>query len=251
MSDDRKVMTLDVVLSTNPYSEEALGSVEQIQAAVDRAVKDTKLENAEVAISGITSTNNDLQSISNEDYTRTVILMLSGIFIILVVLLRSIVMPIYLIISLVITYFTAVGVTEMIFVHGFGYSGITWATPFFSFVMLIALGVDYSIFLMARFNENKAWNVQDAILHAMRNMGTVILSAVVILGGTFAAMYPSGVLSMMQIATVVLVGLVLYALLFLPFFVPVMVRIFGRANWWPFSPKEQGDASRTGHDLKM
>lgn len=251
LSDDRKVMTLDVVLSTNPYSEEALGSVEQIQAAVDRAVKDTKLENAEVAISGITSTNNDLQSISNEDYTRTVILMLSGIFIILVVLLRSIVMPIYLIISLVITYFTAVGVTEMIFVHGFGYSGITWATPFFSFVMLIALGVDYSIFLMARFNENKAWNVQDAILHAMRNMGTVILSAVVILGGTFAAMYPSGVLSMMQIATVVLVGLVLYALLFLPFFVPVMVRIFGRANWWPFSPKEQGDASRTGHDLKM
>ena len=125
LSDDRKVMTLDVVLSTNPYSEEALGSVEQIQAAVDRAVKDTKLENAEVAISGITSTNNDLQSISNEDYTRTVILMLSGIFIILVVLLRSIVMPIYLIISLVITYFTAVGVTEMIFVHGFGYSGIT------------------------------------------------------------------------------------------------------------------------------
>ncbi|MCV4232695.1 MMPL family transporter [Virgibacillus sp. LDC1] len=252
LSDDRKVMTLDVVLATNPYSEEALGSVEQIQAAVDRAVNDTKLENAEVAISGITSTNNDLQNISNEDYSRTVILMLSGIFIILVVLLRSIVMPIYLIVSLLITYFTAVGVTEMIFVHGFGYSGITWATPFFSFVMLIALGVDYSIFLMARFNENKSWNVQDAILHAMRNMGTVILSAVVILGGTFAAMYPSGVLSMMQIATVVLVGLVLYALLFLPFFVPVMVRIFGRANWWPFTPKEQdAKGSPSGHDVGM
>lgn len=251
LSDNRKVMTLDVVLSTNPYSEEALASVAQIQMAVDRAVKDTKLENAEVAISGITSTNNDLQTISNQDYTRTVILMLSGIFIILVVLLRSIVMPIYLIISLVITYFTAVGVTEMIFVHGLGYSGITWATPFFSFVMLVALGVDYSIFLMARFNENKSWDVKDAILHAMRNMGTVILSAMVILGGTFAAMYPSGVLSMMQIATVVLVGLVLYALVFLPFFVPVMVRIFGRANWWPFTSKERGESTNHGHDVHM
>lgn len=252
LSDHRKVMKLDVVLSTNPYSEEAMGSVEQIQAAVERAVKNTKLENAEVAISGITSTNHDLQTISNEDYTRTVILMLSGIFIILIVLLRSIVMPIYLILSLVITYFTSVGVTELIFVNGLGYSGITWATPFFSFVMLIALGVDYSIFLMARFNENKSWDVKDAILHAMRNMGTVILSAVVILGGTFAAMYPSGVLSMMQIATVVLVGLVLYALVFLPFFVPVMVRIFGRANWWPFTPKEgSADSVSLNRDMNL
>ncbi|KGE16770.1 MMPL family transporter [Paenibacillus wynnii] len=237
LSGDRKVMTMDVVFSQNPYSSEAIDSVGDIQAAVDRAVIGTKLENAETAISGVTSTYSDLQKISNEDYTRTVILMLGGIFIILVLLLRSIVMPIYLIVSLVITYFTALGVTEAIFVNLLGYSGITWTTPFFSFVMLVALGVDYSIFLMARFNENKTWDVREAILHAMRNMGTVILSAVVILGGTFASMYPSGVLSMMQIATVVLVGLALYALIFLPFFVPVMVRIFGRGNWWPFRVK--------------
>jgi len=235
LSGDRKVMTLDVVFSQNPYSTEAIDSVGEIQAAVDRAVIGTKLENAETALSGVTSTYSDLQKISNEDYTRTVILMLGGIFIILVVLLRSVIMPVYLIVSLLITYFTALGVTEAIFVNLLGYAGITWTTPFFSFVMLIALGVDYSIFLMARFNENKTWDVREAILHAMRNMGTVILSAVVILGGTFASMYPSGVLSMMQIATVVLAGLALYALVFLPFFVPVMVRMFGRANWWPFS----------------
>lgn len=235
LSSDRKVMTLDVVFAENPYSAEAIDSVGDIQAAVDRAVAGTKLENAETAMSGVTSTYSDLQKISNEDYTRTVVLMLGGIFIILVVLLRSIIMPLYLIISLVITYFTALGVTEAIFVHLLNYSGITWTTPFFSFVMLIALGVDYSIFLMDRFNEHITWDVREAILHAMRNMGTVILSAVVILGGTFASMYPSGVLSMMQIATVVLTGLALYALVFLPFFVPVMVRMFGRANWWPFS----------------
>lgn len=248
LSPQRKVMTIDVIFAENPYGTEAIGSIEDIRTAVDRAVVGTKLENAEIAISGVTSTFADLQQISNEDYTRTVILMLAGIFIILVIMLRSIIMPLYLIGSLVLTYFTALGVTEAIFVNMLGYTGISWVTPFFGFVMLMALGVDYSIFLMDRFNENKSWNVQEAILHAMRNMGTVILSAAIILSGTFAAMYPSGVLSMLQIATVVLVGLGLYSLLILPFFVPVMVKLFGRANWWPFHNKqEESSKSKSIH----
>ncbi|MDO7905905.1 MMPL family transporter [Paenibacillus sp. JX-17] len=246
LSADRKVMTMDVVFDYNPYSTEAMDQVPAIQAAVERAVKGTALEQADIAISGVTSTFSDLQNISNKDYTKTVALMLLGTFIVLVLLLRSIVMPLYLILSLVLTYFTAMGVTEWLFVDLMGYSGITWVTPFFGFVMLIALGVDYSIFLMDRFNENKEWDTKDALIHAMKNMGGVILSAAIILSGTFAAMYPSGVLSMMQIATVVLSGLVLYALLFLPFFIPVMVRTFGRANWWPFTPRS--DSQQQNHD---
>ncbi|SMF81200.1 putative drug exporter of the RND superfamily [Paenibacillus uliginis N3/975] len=242
LSPDRKIMTIDVVFEGNPYAADTLDSVKEIENTVTRAVKGTKLENAERAISGVTSTFSDLKMISDEDYNRTVILMMTGILLILIVLLRSIIMPIYLLFSLIITYYVSLGMTEFVFVDLLGYSGISWATPFFGFVMLTALGVDYSIFLMDRFNENKTMDVQDAILHAMRNMGTVILSAVLILGGTFAAMYPSGVLSMMQIATVVLTGLVLYALVFLPFFVPVMVKMFGKGNWWPFSgPKSQSD----------
>ncbi|MDO3410757.1 MMPL family transporter [Saccharibacillus sp. CPCC 101409] len=241
MSKDRKIMTMDVVLSQNPYSTQALDKIPGVQAAVERGVKGTALENADVAISGVTSTFADLQTVSNADYSRTVYLMLGGILIILILLLRSIVMPLYLVISLFVTYYVSLGATEAIFVHGLGYSGITWTTPFFGFVMLIALGVDYSIFLMDRFNEHRELGPKEAILHAMRNMGTVILSAVLILSGTFASMIPSGVLSMMQIATVVLVGLVVYALLMLPFFVPVMVKTFGRANWWPFRMKEGFD----------
>ena len=68
----------------------------------------------------------------------------------------------------------------------------------------------------------------------MKNMGAVIMSAAVILGGTFAAMLPSGVMSLLQIATIILCGLFLYALAMLPLFIPVMVRTFGAANWWPF-----------------
>ncbi|MFC0186837.1 efflux RND transporter permease subunit [Fictibacillus aquaticus] len=239
MSEDRKYMTMDVVLSENPYSQDALTKVDDIEAAVDRAVKGTNLENADYGISGVTSIYSDLDEISASDYARTVVLMLVGIGIILVVMLRSFIMPLYIIASLILTYYTAMAITETVFVNILGFSGINWAVPFFAFVILVALGVDYSIFLMDRFNEYKELTVQKAMLEAMKNMGTVIISAVVILGGTFAAMYPSGVGSLLQIATIILSGLLLYAFIILPLFIPVMVKTFGKANWWPFMPGEK------------
>jgi len=238
MSQDRKITKIDVIFNTNPYSQESLKQIDPIKSAVKRATKGTPLENAKVAIGGATSTFNDLSHISDHDYNRTVMLMLIGIGIVLIFLLRSLIMPLYIIGSLFVTYYTSMSVSEKIFEHFFGYSGINWAIPFFSFVLLIALGVDYSIFLMDRFNEYREMPVREAILHAMQNMGSVILSAAIILGGTFAAMIPSGVTELMEIATTIITGLILYNLLFLPLFIPVMVRIFGKANWWPFIRKE-------------
>jgi RND superfamily putative drug exporter len=208
--------------------------VTEIEAAVERATKNTKLENATVAIGGMTSVNADLRTVSGDDYSRTVVLMLIGISIILVFLFRSIIMPVYIIGSLILTYFTSMGINEVIFVNILGYTGISWAVPFFGFVILVALGVDYSIFLMDRFNEYKDLTVADAMMISMKKMGTVIISAAIILGGTFAAMMPSGMLSLLQIASIVLVGLLLYTFVVLPMFIPVMVKNFGNANWWPF-----------------
>lgn len=237
MSNDRKVMTIDVVFNKNPYSNEAIDRIPEIKQAVKRAVKDTKLENAKVAVGGVSSMHHDLDTISEADYSRTVVLMLVGISIILIILLRSLIMPLYLIGSLVLTYFTSMAISETIFVNWLGYTGISWAVPFFAFVILVALGIDYSIFLMDRFNEYRDMPVQQAILLSMKKMGTVIISAAIILGGTFAAMMPSGVLSLLEIATILLIGLALYSLVVLPLFVPVMVRTFGEANWWPFVKK--------------
>nr|WP_221452252.1 MMPL family transporter [Bacillus benzoevorans] len=234
LSDNRKVMTLDVVLEENPYSSEAMAQIPELKKAVERAVKDTKLENAHIAFGGVSSMNADLDTMSGNDFSRTAILMLVGITLILFFLFRSLIMPLYIIGSLIVTYYTSLAVNEMIFVHIMGYSGISWAVPFFAFVILIALGVDYSIFLMDRFNEYKSLSVTDAMLLAMKKMGTVILSAALILGGTFAAMIPSGMLSLVQISTIVVVGLLLYAVIILPLFIPVMVKVFGKANWWPF-----------------
>ncbi|SEA66372.1 putative drug exporter of the RND superfamily [Paenibacillus sp. ov031] len=254
MSEDRQTVKFDVVFGSNPYSQETMAQIDGLEAAVNRAIQGSAYSGAQVASGGITSMNNDLSNISKQDYSRTVILMLIGISIILIILFRSIVMPLYMIASLLITFYSSMAIAEVIFVRLLGQSGISWAVPFFGFVMLVALGIDYSIFLMDRFKEYRHLSPQEAILEAMKNMGTVIMSAAVILGGTFAAMLPSGVMSLLQIATIVLCGLFIYALLMLPLFIPVMVRTFGPANWWPFmgrrTNEEQETRARDGHQLK-
>lgn len=254
MSEDRQTAKFDVVFSGNPYAQETMAQIESLEAAVNRAIQGTEYSGAEVAVGGVTSMNNDLSNISKADYSRTVILMLIGISIILIILFRSIVMPLYMVASLLVTFYSSMAIAEVIFVRVLGQSGISWAVPFFGFVMLVALGIDYSIFLMDRFKEYRHLPPQEAILEAMKNMGTVIMSAAVILGGTFAAMLPSGVMSLLQIATIVLCGLFMYALLMLPLFIPVMVRTFGPANWWPFMGREKGaeqsGSVHGGHALK-
>ncbi|MFS0656259.1 MMPL family transporter [Bacillus sp. 179-C3.3 HS] len=238
MSDDRTLTKIDVILEKNPYGNEAMSTIKEVEASLKRALPETNLKDASFGVAGVTSMNADLKQMSDQDFNKTVLYMMIGIFLILVILFRSLVMPLYLVASLILTYFTAIGVTEFIFIHFFGYPGINWAVPFFGFVILMALGVDYSIFLMERFNEYRTKDIQMAMTESMKNMGSVIMSAAVILAGTFAAMLPSGVLSLLQIGTLVLTGLLLYALIVLPLFVPVMVKLFGSANWFPFKRKE-------------
>ncbi|PIC70894.1 hypothetical protein CSV77_06200 [Sporosarcina sp. P16b] len=234
--DGEKGILMEVILKENPYSREAISTVKDIKDTVKRSVIGTPFEDADVAFSGISSMNSDLNDISSADFTRTVTVMLIGLFIILFVLFRSAIMPLYMIGSLLLTYYTAISITELIFVNGLGYDGISWAVPFFGFIMLIALGVDYSIFLLDRFREESigGMKVREALMHSMAKMGTVIITAAVILAGTFGAMMPSGVLSLMQIATIVISGLLLYGLIILPLLIPAITISFGRGVWWPF-----------------
>ncbi|MBY0221505.1 MMPL family transporter [Sporosarcina aquimarina] len=234
--DKEKGILMEVILTENPYSREAISTVHDIKDTVKRSVIGTPFEDAELAFSGISSMNSDLDDISSADFTRTVTIMLVGLFIVLLILFRSAIMPLYMIGSLLLTYYTAVSITELIFVNGLGYDGISWAVPFFGFIMLIALGVDYSIFLLDRFREESigGMKTKEALMHSMAKMGTVIITAAVILAGTFGAMVPSGVLSLVQIAMIVISGLLLYGLIILPLLIPAITVSFGRGVWWPF-----------------
>ena len=234
-------MVMEVILSEDPYSPEAIDIVGNLKETVSRAIVNTPIEGSVVAFGGISSINSDLAEVSSNDFTRTVTIMLVSLLVVLMVLLRSLIMPIYMIASLLLTYYTSLAITELIFVNGLGYDGITWAVPFFGFVMLVALGVDYSIFLLDRFQEEavNGVHVMEAMRTSMAKMGTVIITAAIILAGTFGAMMPSGVLSLMQIATIVITGLLLYGLIVLPLLIPAVTVSFGRGAWWPFNTKNR------------
>ncbi|SES12108.1 MMPL family transporter [Salisediminibacterium halotolerans] len=229
---------IDVLLDADPYSREAMGILDEVEEVTLFSFRETPMEDSAMAIDGVTSVNRDLRDVSNQDFMTTAAVMLTGIFLALTVLLRSLVMPVYVLISLVATYFGAAAVTEIIFTDIMGYPGIMWPVPFFGFVLLMALGVDYSIFLLGRFSElydPKDPDSARATIHlAMKRIGGTVLSAALILGGTFASMLPSGVLSLMQISTLTITGLFFYTVVLLPLFVPACMKMFGRYNWWPF-----------------
>ncbi|KDN57808.1 MMPL family transporter [Exiguobacterium sp. AB2] len=241
--DDGTATQLEVVLDMDPYSPEAIDTVETVKATMDRVVTDTPFEAATIGYAGISSINSDLNTTSTNDFNRTVVIMLVTLFVVMAMLFRSMIMPLYMIGSLLLTYYTSAAITELIFVEGLGYDGISWAVPFFGFVMLIALGIDYSIFLLDRFREESlnGMTVRDALVHSMTKMGTVIMTAAVILAGTFGAMIPSGVLSLVQIATIVITGLLLYGLIVLPLLIPAITVSFGDGVWWPFKPKKKDE----------
>lgn len=234
---------MEVILSEDPYSPEAIDIVAEIKDSVARGITATPLEDAEIAFGGIASINSDLQDVSSSDFTKTVIIMLVSLFIVLAILFRSLIMPLYMIGSLLLTYYTSIAIAELIFVNGLGFDGISWAVPFFGFVMLVALGVDYSIFLLDRFREESfnGISVRQAMYTSMAKMGTVIITAAIILAGTFGAMMPSGVLSLVQIATIVVTGLLLYGLVVLPLLIPAISVSFDRGVWWPFGNKNKND----------
>ncbi|MCD9026341.1 MMPL family transporter [Cohnella silvisoli] len=225
MSEDRRSFKLTVELAVDPYSAEAMDVIGQIQAEAEKQLRTSGIESFSAGIGGVSSTNKDLRQISNEDFQRSVYLMLIGIFAILLYILRSFWIPLYIILSLVLSYFTALSVTETVAVNVFGADGLSWTAPFFSFIMIMALGVDYSIFLMMRYKEYSAMSPVEAVLQALKRIGGVVISAAVILSGTFAAMYPAGVPSLIQIATIVIVGLALLTFLMLPLFIPALMSL--------------------------
>lgn len=234
-------LKMEVILTDDPYSPEAIDTVHRLKEAVASEVKGSPLEDADIAFAGISSVNSDLADISSSDFSSTVVIMLVSLFVVLAILFRSLIMPLFMIGSLLLTYFTSIAIAELIFENILGFDGISWAVPFFGFVMLVALGVDYSIFLLDRFREEaeNGVTVREAMRVSMAKMGTVIITAAVILAGTFGAMMPSGVLSLMQIASIVVIGLLLYGLIVLPLLIPAITVSFDRGVWWPFGIKKK------------
>ncbi|MDN4494644.1 MMPL family transporter [Ureibacillus aquaedulcis] len=222
MSNDRTMSKMTIILDVNPYSKEAMSIIEDIDEQINATAKNSSLSDAEIALGGKSVANVDLQQISSDDFTRTIVIMMVGIALVLVVITRSIWQPIIIIASLILAYYTSLGLSELLSEALLGQSILSWNVPFFSFIMIVTLGVDYSIFLMMRYHEVKEQG-SVAIIDAAKHIGGVVLSAALILGGTFAALIPSGIVTLMQVAILVLVGLVLLSFIMLPVFMPAVM----------------------------
>lgn len=239
MSDSRKITEVTVYLSIDPYSAEALNVVSNIQNTVTADLQSGPLKGSTLGITGVSSQNRDLSLVSNGDITRSTIIMLIGIAILLIFVTRSILMPIFILISLLISYYASYTITQLLFGHVFGVGNLTWTAPFFSFIMLIPLGVDYSIFLVTRFREGKKAEPGKAIIDAAANTGSVIMSAAIILSATFAALYPSQITSQAELATTVIIGLFLLAFVFMPIFMPACVSLSDKLQKWGKNREEK------------
>ncbi|MEC3544004.1 MMPL family transporter, partial [Bacillus thuringiensis] len=222
MSHDRKTAKMTIILDVNPYSKEAMPIIEEINKTIDGTLSGTELNSAKKAIGGTTARNVDLKEVTGQDFLRTATIMLIGIAIVLLVITRSFLNTIFIIGSLILAYFASLGISEQISTHLLNVESLSWNVPFFSFIMIVALGVDYSIFVMMRYNELEG-DPATKIVNASRHIGGVVLSAALILGGTFAALIPSDVLTLIQVASVVGVALLLLAIIVMPILIPALI----------------------------
>lgn len=212
LSPDKKSAQIIVVFNSNPSATEATKKSQELSAMAKKSFQGTALKDAKVAMGGQSSKIEDTKTVASGDFLRTAAIMLIGIGIALMFVTRSLLQPIYILGTLLIAYLCSLSINQWIVKAVLGKSMLTWNTPFFSFIMLIALGVDYSIFLMTRYREleSEGYTTPSArILKACAIIGAVVVSAAIILGGTFAALIPSGIPTLIEVALAVDIGLLI------------------------------------------
>ncbi|QCR42349.1 hypothetical protein C1N91_01130 [Curtobacterium sp. SGAir0471] len=207
-------------------------------AAAERTVRDLRVAvervDPDAVVGGVTATAVDTNDTGIRDRTVIIPVVLAVILLILVLLLRSVVAPLVLIGSVVVSFAAALGVGALVFDHVLRFPGADPSVPLYAFVFLVALGVDYNIFLMTRVREESLRHgPREGVLRGLAATGGVITSAGIVLAATFAALGVIPILFLAQIAFVVAFGVLLDTVVVRSLLVPALVIDLGRRAWWP------------------
>ncbi len=225
--EDGRVL-VEVVLSADPESPEAVEAVRDLRAELGT------VEGADALVGGVSATDLDTLETAQRDFVVVVPLVTLVVFLVLIPLLRSLVAPLLLMTANVLSFAAALGVGTLVFDHVLGLPGADPVVPLFAFVFLVALGIDYSIFLMSRAREETlAHGHREGILRALTVTGGVITSAGVVLAATFAALAVIPLLFLLQLAFLVAFGVLVDALLVRTLLVPALSLDAGPRLWWP------------------
>ncbi|WP_334151513.1 MMPL family transporter [Microbacterium sp.] len=194
----------------------------------------TQLEGVDALVGGVTATAIDTNDASIHDRTLIIPVILLVIMLILMLLLRSVLAPVLLILTTVLSFGTAMGVSALVFDGIFDFPGADPAVPLFGFVFLVALGIDYNIFLMTRVREESiAHGTREGVLRGLSITGGVITSAGLVLAATFAALSVIPILFLVQLAFIVAFGVLLDTFVVRSLLVPALAYDLGRVIWWP------------------
>jgi RND superfamily putative drug exporter len=218
---------LEATLSVAADSDAAEQTVRDLRTAVERV-------DPGAIVGGVTATAVDTNDTGIRDRTLIIPVVLVVILLILMLLLRSIVAPLVLIGSVIVSFAAALGVGALVFDHVFHFPGADPSVPLYSFVFLVALGVDYNIFLMTRVREEALRHgPREGVLRGLGVTGGVITSAGVVLAATFAALGVIPILFLAQIAFVVAFGVLLDTIVVRSLLVPALTYDLGHRAWWP------------------
>ncbi|BBI30621.1 MMPL family transporter [Cohnella abietis] len=222
-SKDHLITKMIVILKDDPYSPAALDTIEQINEETEATLKGSSLTNAVFGAAGPSSTTYDMNKAQVKAFNGTAVIVIISVFIVLLFVIRAFWPAIYIILSLLASYYVAMSASKLVTEYVIGADGVSSFVPFFSFIVIVAVGVDYSIFLMMRFKEYGKIAPKEAIVKSAKSVGGVIVSAMIILGGTFATLIPSGLVLLIELAAAVIVGLVVLCFILLPMLVPALI----------------------------
>ena len=221
---DRRVL-LQATLSDAADSDAASETVRDLRS---------ELHDSGALVGGVTATAIDTNDASIHDRTLIIPLVLAVILVILMLLLRSVLAPVLLTLTTVLSFGTALGVAALVFNHLFDFPGADPAVPLYGFVFLVALGIDYNIFLMTRVREEAlVHGTREGVRRGLAVTGGVITSAGLVLAATFAALSVIPILFLAQIAFIVAFGVLLDTFIVRSLLVPALATDIGRAVWWP------------------
>ncbi|RZS34766.1 RND superfamily putative drug exporter [Herbihabitans rhizosphaerae] len=225
---------ISVLLKESPFSNAALDLVEK-DGPVRNAAHAAAAPDTRVLVGGQTSAFADVRQATNRDLT--VIFPVAAVLIALILglLLRSIVAPIYLMIAVVVNFLATLGATVIVFQGFAGNAGLMFSLPIILYLFVVAIGTDYNILMIARLREEarEGKDPRTAADLAVEHAGPSVAAAGVILAGTFAALMLAGVSLLTQMGFAVAIGIVLSAFVMSMFFVPAFTAMIGHKAWWP------------------
>jgi RND superfamily putative drug exporter len=225
---DGTITQLNVILDAEGQSEEAYAAINLMRDEVDKAT------GADAKVGGLDAQALDVKDAYAHDQLVVIPLILILVFIVLVILLRSFVAPVLLLATVVASFFASMGAGWFIFTNILGFAALDLSVFLFSFLFLVALGVDYNIFLVTRAKEEaEKLGTRLGMIKALSATGGVITSAGVLLAAVFAVLGVLPLVALAQIGVIVCIGVLLDTLLVRTVMVPALAFMTGKKFWWP------------------